>query len=98
MRRLPLVLLSAVAVAGFAASAAASSATTGRPAHTSSAASSAQLTLITEPEAGVAPVLSAITGAKHQVDMVMYEDSDTQVNAALVADAKRGVRSEEHTS
>jgi phosphatidylserine/phosphatidylglycerophosphate/cardiolipin synthase-like enzyme len=52
---------------------------------------SAQLTLITEPQAGVAPVLSAITGAKHQVDMVMYEDNDSQVDAALVADSKRGV-------
>jgi cardiolipin synthase len=50
-----------------------------------------QLTLITEPQEGVAPVLSAVKGARHQVDMVMYEDNDTQVDAALAADAHRGV-------
>ena len=32
-----------------------------------------------------------LTGARHQVEMVMYEDSDTQVDAALAADAHRGV-------
>jgi phosphatidylserine/phosphatidylglycerophosphate/cardiolipin synthase-like enzyme len=48
--------------------------------------------LITEPRAGVAPVLSALRGARHQVDMVMYEDEDSQVNAALAADEHRGVK------
>ena len=51
-----------------------------------------QLALITEPQAGVAPVLSALRGARHQVDMVMYEDEDSQVNAALAADEHRGVK------
>jgi cardiolipin synthase len=62
-------------------------------AHDSSAAlsTSGQLTLITEPQDGIAPVLSAVKGARHEVDMVMYEDSDTQVDAALVADAHHGV-------
>jgi phosphatidylserine/phosphatidylglycerophosphate/cardiolipin synthase-like enzyme len=50
-----------------------------------------RLTLITEPQDGIAPVLSAVNGARHQVDMVMYEDNDTQVDAALAADARRGV-------
>ena len=56
-----------------------------------SPATSRQLALITEPQDGIAPVLSAITGARHRVDMVMYEDSDGQVDAAMVADAHRGV-------
>ncbi len=51
-----------------------------------------KLTLITEPQAGVAPVLSALRGARHQVEMVMYEDEDSQVNAALAADEHRGVK------
>ena len=51
-----------------------------------------RLALITEPQAGVAPVLSALRGARHQVEMVMYEDEDSQVNAALAADEHRGVK------
>ncbi len=50
-----------------------------------------KLALITEPQAGIAPVLSALRGARHQVEMVMYEDEDSQVNAALAADHRRGV-------
>jgi cardiolipin synthase len=49
------------------------------------------LSLITEPQAGVAPILSAIKGARHQVAMIVYEDSDSQVDAALVAAERRGV-------
>jgi cardiolipin synthase len=52
---------------------------------------SGQLTLITEPQDGVAPVLTAVKGARHAVDMVMYEDSDPQVDGALAADVHRGV-------
>ena len=91
------VLCSAIALAGCAAIAASSSAQPVSAAQVSASAASAapatpgQLTLITEPQNGIAPILSAITGAKHQVDMVMYEDSDSQVNAALVADVKRKV-------
>jgi phosphatidylserine/phosphatidylglycerophosphate/cardiolipin synthase-like enzyme len=51
----------------------------------------AQLTLITEPQNGIGPVLSAVTSVRRRVDMVMYEDSDTRVDAALAADARRGV-------
>ena len=56
------------------------------------ATATGRLALITEPQAGVAPVLSALRGARHQVDMVMYEDEDGQVNAALAADEQRGVK------
>ena len=51
-----------------------------------------RLALITEPQAGVAPILSALRGARHEVEMVMYEDEDSQVNAALAADEHRGVK------
>ena len=51
-----------------------------------------RLALITEPRAGVAPVLSALRGARQQVDMVMYEDEDSRVNSALAADERRGVK------
>ena len=51
-----------------------------------------RLALITEPRAGIAPVLSALRGARHQVEMVMYEDEDGQVNAALAADQRRGIK------
>jgi cardiolipin synthase A/B len=62
-------------------------------AHDSGAASSTsgRLTLITEPQDGIAPVLSAVEAARHEVEMVMYEDDDAQVDAALAADAHRGV-------
>ena len=62
-----------------------------RPSGTTTTAAG-RLALITEPQAGVAPVLSALRGARHQVDMVMYEDEDSQVNAALAADEHRGVK------
>ncbi len=52
---------------------------------------SGSLSLITEPRDGIAPILSAVRDAKHSVDMVMYEDSDGQVDAALAADEHRGV-------
>ena len=61
-----------------------------RPSGTATTAG--QLALITEPRAGVAPVLSALRGARHRVEMVMYEDEDGQVNAALAADKRRGIK------
>ena len=62
-----------------------------RPSGTTATAAG-RLELITEPQAGVAPVLSALRGARHQVEIVMYEDEDSQVNAALAADERRGVK------
>jgi cardiolipin synthase len=56
------------------------------------AAARGTLTLITEPEAGIAPILNAIVDARHQVDLVMYEDSDPSIDTALAADEKRGVK------
>lgn len=49
------------------------------------------LSLITEPAAGIAPVLRAIHGAHRRIDLVMYEDEDAAVDAALAAAARRGV-------
>jgi phosphatidylserine/phosphatidylglycerophosphate/cardiolipin synthase-like enzyme len=79
LRRWGTAVAAVALLAGFAADATSASTTSGR------------LTLITEPQDGIAPVLSAIEGARRQVDMVMYEDSDARVDAALAADAHRGL-------
>lgn len=55
-------------------------------------ASASGLSLITEPEAGIGPVLTLIEQARHRVLMTIYEMTDTRVQAALAADAARGVR------
>jgi len=55
------------------------------------AGAGAELSLITEPQAGIAPVLDAIRSARRSVELVMYEDEDSQVDAALAADRARGV-------
>jgi phosphatidylserine/phosphatidylglycerophosphate/cardiolipin synthase-like enzyme len=105
--RLPLALYAAAALAltGCAATTSTPSATSSQPAqpgsapvthasaHDSSSASitSGRLALITEPQDGIAPVLSAVKGARREVDMVMYEDNDTQLDSALAVDAHRGV-------
>ena len=47
--------------------------------------------LITEPEAGIAPIISMIEHASSSVDLVMYELEDTSVQHALAADGARGV-------
>ncbi len=54
-------------------------------------ATSGQLSLITEPNQGVAPVLDAVQHAKRSVDVVMYELEDARFEAALAADERRGV-------
>jgi cardiolipin synthase len=51
-----------------------------------------QLALITEPQAGIAPVLGAIRGAHTSVELVMYEDEDAQVDSALASAHARGVK------
>lgn len=51
----------------------------------------ATLSLLTEPDAGVAPVLAMIRDASTSVDLVMYELQDKQVEVALTADEARGV-------
>jgi phosphatidylserine/phosphatidylglycerophosphate/cardiolipin synthase-like enzyme len=50
------------------------------------------LTLITEPKDGIAPILSAIRHARHQIDLVMYENEGKRINAALAAAHRRGVQ------
>lgn len=49
------------------------------------------LSLLTEPDDGIAPVLAMIARASASVDLVMYELQDSRIEAALVADKARGV-------
>ncbi len=49
------------------------------------------LALITEPQDGIAPILRALAAARHQIDMVIYEDEDQQIDDVLAADKRRGV-------
>ncbi len=49
------------------------------------------LSLFVEPQAGIAPVLSLIRGAKSSLDLVMYQFEDRPVADALIAAQKRGV-------
>ncbi len=52
---------------------------------------SGTLSLVTEPDDGVAPVLALINGVTKSLDLVIYELDDAQVEAALAADERRGV-------
>ena len=47
--------------------------------------------LVVEPGAGFSPVYNLINGAKHSIDVTMYEFSDTTAEHDLAAAAKRGV-------
>jgi phosphatidylserine/phosphatidylglycerophosphate/cardiolipin synthase-like enzyme len=49
-------------------------------------------TLVQEPQQGYQPVYNFISSAKHTLDMTMYALADPQADAALIADAKRGVQ------
>lgn len=60
--------------------------------HPASSVSAAQFSLITEPQDGIAPIVNAVGSARDSVDLVMYEDEDSQVDAALAADERRGVK------
>src|ERR1035441_10703412 len=73
------VILAGCSTAGTTAS------TTPNPASTST------YSLIQEPQAGYQPIYGFISSAKKTVDMTMYALSDPQADAALVADAERGV-------
>lgn len=55
-------------------------------------ASGDPLTLITEPDAGMAPIYAFLASARHTVDLVMYEFEDVEAERILAADAARGVR------
>jgi cardiolipin synthase len=56
-----------------------------------SSSSAASLQLLTEPGSGIGPIYKLITGAKHSVDLTMYELIDSTAEADLAADAARGV-------
>jgi cardiolipin synthase len=56
-----------------------------------SASPAASLQLLTEPGSGIGPIYKLITGAKHSVDLTMYELVDSTAEADLAADAARGV-------
>jgi phosphatidylserine/phosphatidylglycerophosphate/cardiolipin synthase-like enzyme len=56
-----------------------------------SSSPAASLRLLTEPGSGIGPIYKLITGAKHSVDLTMYELIDPTAEADLAADAARGV-------
>jgi len=56
-----------------------------------SSSPTASLRLLTEPGSGIGPVYKLITGARHSVDLTMYELVDPTAEADLAADAARGV-------
>ena len=67
-------------------------ATTGVAARSGQAsAASTGLSLITEPNAGMAPIYRLLEAAKHSLDLTMYELADPTAEAALAGDAARGV-------
>jgi cardiolipin synthase len=49
------------------------------------------LTLYTEPEDGIAPVIKEITDASSSVDLMMYELQDSQIENALASASARGI-------
>jgi cardiolipin synthase len=76
----------AAGAAGTPASVAVESATARR-----SSRPAASLQLLTEPGSGIGPIYKLITGAKHSVDLTMYELVDSTAEADLAADAARHV-------
>jgi phosphatidylserine/phosphatidylglycerophosphate/cardiolipin synthase-like enzyme len=58
---------------------------------TTTTATPAAWSLVTEPKDGLQPIYSLMSGARHHLDMTMYELADTKAVAILEADAARGV-------
>ena len=56
-----------------------------------SSSPTASLRLLIEPASGIGPIYKLITGARHSVDLTMYELADPTAEADLAADAARGV-------
>ena len=56
-----------------------------------SSSPTASLRLLIEPGSGIGPVYKLITGARHSVDLTMYELADPAAEADLAADAAHGV-------
>ena len=61
------------------------------PAVAARAASKPSLTLITEPNAGYAPIDALLASPRHRLDVTIYELEDPNAEAILAADARRGV-------
>jgi cardiolipin synthase len=57
-----------------------------------SRATAGALSLLVEPDAGLAPVYTLLRSARHRLDIEIYELEDDQATAILAADARRGVR------
>jgi phosphatidylserine/phosphatidylglycerophosphate/cardiolipin synthase-like enzyme len=57
-----------------------------------SAGGSTELTVLTEPNAGMTPIYRILASAQRAVDLTMYELSDRTLEGILVADAARGVK------
>jgi cardiolipin synthase A/B len=95
-RRSALVSVSAVAAGLLAVAGCKAQLTAGAPAQATAAAAAQSGPvkagqLIIEPGAGFSPVYSLINGAKHSIDITMYEFADTTAEKDLAAAAKRGV-------
>jgi phosphatidylserine/phosphatidylglycerophosphate/cardiolipin synthase-like enzyme len=58
----------------------------------SAAAASSGLSLLVEPQAGMAPLYAFMSSARQKLDMTMYELSDPTAEQILVSDHERGVR------
>jgi phosphatidylserine/phosphatidylglycerophosphate/cardiolipin synthase-like enzyme len=58
----------------------------------SAAQQNQNLSLITEPTSGIAPVISIIKSASTSIDLVMYEMNDLSIENTLIEAAKRGVK------
>ena len=56
-----------------------------------SRATGGALSLVVEPDAGLAPVYALLRSARHRLDLEIYELEDDQATAILAADARRGV-------
>jgi phosphatidylserine/phosphatidylglycerophosphate/cardiolipin synthase-like enzyme len=61
------------------------------PAPGAAATAAPALRLLTEPNAGIAPIYALFAGAKRSVDLVVYELADPHLEAILAADVARGV-------
>jgi cardiolipin synthase len=73
-------------------SAAGSSSGTSNAVQAASSGATRAGSLVIEPGAGFSPVYSLIDGAKHSIDVTMYEFKDTTAEHDLAAAAKRGVQ------
>jgi phosphatidylserine/phosphatidylglycerophosphate/cardiolipin synthase-like enzyme len=58
---------------------------------TAATSASSQLSLVAEPQAGVRPFTALIGGARHTIELTMYELYDRNVERDLGAAAARGV-------